>query len=328
MEHYKQYIPFIIFLIVAYLCFLIAKPFIAAIFTGIILAYLFYPLYKVLCKKIKRENLCAVLVTILVLFLLLVPSILIVEKMTNETVIVYNYVRSRDFILLLSDYLPQSGMDYVKQAIDRGLLYILTAGSDFVLTIPKFLLNFFVAMFVMYFVLIDGHRLIEKIKDILPMDGKMKQQILTRFEKTTDALMYGNLVVAIVQGVLALIGFLIFGISGAFLWALITMVVSFLPVLGTAIVWLPLGLVELSMGNMFAGVGIIIYGALVIGTVDNILRPKLVSIKTDIHPAIILIGVLGGVSLIGFIGFIVGPLIIALLLEFLDIYGGHGETKS
>src|SRR3989344_1300783 len=315
MEHYKQYIPFIIFLIVAYLCFLIAKPFIAAIFTGIILAYLFYPVYKVLCNKIKRKNLCAIIISVFVLLLLLVPSIFIVERLTEETVTVYNYVRSRDFILLISNYIPQEAMEYVKQAIDRGLLYILNAGSDFVLTVPKFLLNFFIAMFVMYFVLIDGHRLIDKIKEILPMDDKKKHQILARFEKTTDALMYGNLVVAIVQGVLALIGFLIFGISGAFLWALITMVVSFLPVLGTAMVWLPLGLVELSKGNIFAGVGIIIYGALVIGTVDNLLRPKLVSTKADIHPVIILIGVLGGVSLIGFIGFIVGPLILALLLE-------------
>lgn len=328
MENYKQYVTFIIFLLVAYLCFLIAKPFIAAIFTGIILAYLFYPLYKILCKKIKRETLCAILVTIFVLLLLLVPSIFIVEKLTDETVTVYNYVRSRDFILLISNYLPQNAMDYVKQAIDRGLLYILKAGDDFVLTVPKFLLNFFIAMFVMYFVLMDGHRLIEKVKEILPIDDKKKQQILTRFERTTDALMYGNLVVAVVQGVLSLIGFLFFGISGAFLWALITMIVSFLPVLGTAIVWLPLGLVELSKGNIFAGAGIIVYGALVISIADNLLRPKLISSKADIHPVIILIGVLGGVSLIGFIGFIVGPLIIALLLEFLDIYGGKGEIKS
>lgn len=336
MKDYKPYITFAIFLVVVYLCFLIAKPFLPAIFTGIVLAYLFYPLYRFLCRiikkekilKIKKEPICAMVVTIIVLALLLVPSVFIVNKLTEETVTVYNYVRSRDFILLISDFFTYDISEYVKQSIDRGLYYILKAGSDFVLTIPKFILNFFVAIFVMFFLLMDGLHLIERVNEILPLEGRKKEQILARFKRTTDALMYGNLVVALIQGALAFIGFLLFGISGAFLWGLITVVVSFLPALGTALVWLPLGIVQLAQGDIFSGLGIIIYGGLVISTADNLIRPKLVSKRADIHPIIILIGVLGGLSLIGFIGFIVGPLILALLLEFFDIYGEKNEAKS
>lgn len=336
MKDYKLYVNFAIFLVVVYLCFLIAKPFLSAIFTGMILAYLFYPIYKFFCMRIKKnkliwirkEVLVGVFITVLVLALLLVPSVFIVQKLTDETVGVYNYVRSRDFSLLISNMVGYDVSEYLKQTADRSLYYILKSGSDFVLAIPTFLLNFFVALFVMYFFLIDGHGLIERIKETLPMDTKGKNKILDRFKKTTDALMYGNLVVALLQGLLALIGFLIFGISGAFLWALIIVIVSFLPVLGTALVWLPLGLVQLAKGDLFSGLGIIIYGALIISTVDNLVRPKLVSSRADIHPIIILVGVLGGISLIGFIGFIVGPLILALLLEFFDIYGEKNEIKS
>jgi len=336
MKSYQPYINFVVFLVVVYICFLIAKPFLPAIFTGMILAYLFFPIYGFFCRNIKgntvvwlrKEVVISVIITILVLALLLVPSVFIVQKLTDETVLVYSYVRSRDFSLLVSNVVGYDVSEYVKQSVDRGLYYILKLGSDFVLTIPKFLLNFFVALFVMYFFLIDGQRLIERIKDTLPMDAKGKNQIFSRFKKTTDALMYGNLVVALIQGGLALIGFLIFGISGAFLWGIITVIVSFLPVLGTAIVWLPLGLVQLAKGDMFSGLGIIIYGGLVISTIDNLIRPKLVSSRADIHPIIILVGVLGGISLMGFIGFIVGPLILALLLEFFDIYGEKNEIKS
>ncbi|MFQ5620928.1 MAG: AI-2E family transporter, partial [Candidatus Nanoarchaeia archaeon] len=138
---------------------------------------------------------------------------------------------------------------------------------------------------------------------------------------------YGSLVIALIQGALGALGFMIFGVGSPILWGLVMSLFALVPFIGTPIIWGPAGLLLVIDGfvdgqtNLVAkGIGLLIYGTLVISTVDNILKPKLIGKKAKIHPIVVLIGVLGGLSLLGFVGFVVGPLVLALFEALIEVY--------
>ncbi|MDP3765715.1 MAG: AI-2E family transporter, partial [Nanoarchaeota archaeon] len=148
-----------------------------------------------------------------------------------------------------------------------------------------------------------------------------------KFHHVTYGVFYGNITIAIVQGILGIIGFALLGVPSPILWGFVMMLFALVPYFGSAIIWLPAALNLIFIGYLqndssliIRGTILIAYGVLVISTIDNILKPKLIGSKAKIHPILVLIGVLGGLSLFGFIGFILGPLMLALLVTFIDVY--------
>ena len=143
----------------------------------------------------------------------------------------------------------------------------------------------------------------------------------------TQAVVYGHLLTAFAQGLIGGLGFLVFGLSSPILWGIIIGIAGLIPMVGTAIVWVPasiylflVGILQDSLPYMARGIGLFVYGFLIIGTVDNFLKPKLIGGRAKVHPALILIGLLGGLTVFGLIGAIYGPLILAMLVTFFDIY--------
>ena len=128
------------------------------------------------------------------------------------------------------------------------------------------------------------------------------------------------IVTAFVHGAIASLGFWIFGIESRILWGLVTVIVSILPFLGAAIIWLPAAIYKLVIGETFNGVGILLYGILIVSTIDNIIRPGIVGSRAKIHPTLVFLGVLGGIEIFGFLGIIIGPLILSILTIFFDLY--------
>ena len=228
----------------------------------------------------------------------------------------------------LVQFLPEDNLDYYLQAtIEKITGFILGNASKFLASIPSVLLNLFVMVFVVFYFLRDGSALGAKIKNILPLTEPHKQEVLDKFHHVTYGVFYGNITVAIVQGILGIIGFALLGVPSPILWGFVMMLFALVPYFGSAIIWLPAALNLIFIGYLqndtsfiIRGTILIAYGVLVISTIDNILKPKLIGLKAKIHPILVLIGVLGGLSLFGFIGFIIGPLMLALLVTFIDVY--------
>ncbi len=313
----------IITLILIYLSFMIVKPLLIAILSSFILTFVFFPVYSKLNKKINSRNLCSLLTILVILLLIITPAVFITNALAKESLIFYNKVKGEDFSAIISKYIEPNFQEYINNIIKGSILYIIKVTSNFVLSIPNIALNFFVTIFLTYYLLKESETFLETAKKYMPFKETVKQEIFERFRKITNAIVFGTILTAIIQGILGTIGFVIFDIPSPVLWGFIMAFASLIPIAGTALVWLPAGIIQLFQQDYFSGFGILLYGALIVGTIDNIIKPRLVGRKAKVHPAVVLIGILGGIKLIGFIGFIIGPLILATAIELVKV-----ETRS
>jgi len=183
-----------------------------------------------------------------------------------------------------------------------------------------FLFMTFVMFFSLYYFFKDSDKLLKKFMALSPLKDSQEKLLVTKFVTISRATLKGTLVIAIIQGVLMGILFASTGVSSATLWALITVILSLVPLLGTILVWAPVGAFMLLTGSIWQGVVIIVFGGIVVSNVDNLLRPKLVGGEASLHPLLVFLSTLGGIAFFGIVGFLLGPVIIVLLLTLLDIY--------
>ena len=335
-----------LFLAILLLAFYITKPFLPAFFTGAIIAYLAYPLYKKVSKHINK-HIAAFVITVLIAFLFTVPVILVFGLISKEAYTTYrtlnqhnlgtNFLKivckdesslSCGFMQSFVESLPERNLDYYLQITIKKITgYIIENVSGVLSSIPFFFLNFFVMMFIIYHLLKDGEIIAQRLKILLPLRELHKQHVFKKFHDITYAVFYGNISVAILQGLAGGLGFFVLGISSPILWGFVMMLFALIPYFGTAIVWLPAALNLIFRGYLqndnspiIRGVILIVYGAFVVSSLDNVLKPKLIGMRARIHPVLVLLGILGGLNLFGFIGLILGPVMLALLMTFVDIY--------
>lgn len=184
-----------------------------------------------------------------------------------------------------------------------------------------------VMFFTLYYFLIGGKELVAHIMYLSPLRNAHEKVLIRKFISISRATIKGTLVVGIVQGAIGAILFASVGIPSAVVWGIVMMLLSLIPMMGTALVWLPAALIMLLTGNIWQGMVILIVGGGVISTIDNFLRPKLVGNDTQMHPLIVFFATLGGISLLGFLGFIIGPIVAALFLALWEIYGTEFKTQ-
>ena len=336
-----------LFLAILLLAFFITKPFLPALLTGAIMAYLFYPFYKKIVKRITNKNFASLIVVALIVLLITVPFVIVLGIVSKEAYHTYTTLSQQNLgtnflkvickdeswlscraVKSIVGFLPESDLDYyLKITIEKITIFIFNNASKFLASIPLFFLNFFVMMFVVYYLLKDGESVAKRIKDILPLKESHKEHVLEKFHDVCYAVFYGNISLAILQGVLGGIGFLILGVSSPILWGFVMTVFALIPYFGTAIVWLPAALNLIFIGYLqndgpstIKGITLVVYGIFVISSIDNILKPKLIGAKAKVHPILVLLGVLGGLALFGFTGLVIGPVMLALLMTFVDIY--------
>ena len=346
-EDYNKYFFMLFFVVVLYLSFLLIRPFITAILASVILSYIFYPLYRKINKKLKKKNLSSFIVTILVILLITIPLVFAVNKISRDIYLSYVIVKQKvvtgnlfgidcqtsdNLLCSVSNKIKEIGSDpkvrnYLNDTLSRLAVFIAGATSGFILGIPKLLLDIFIIFFVMFYLFKDGKEIVHKIKCCLPIKKEHQNKIYKKFNEMTYAVVYGNIITAIIQGLVGAIGFLIFGIPSALFWGLLMAFFALMPYIGTAIIWVPAALFQIASGYFggniaifWKGVGLMIYGLVIISSVDNILKPKIIGTRAKVHPVFVLIGVVGGVFLFGFIGVVVGPLILTLLLTLFEIY--------
>ena len=347
-KDYMKYMYVILFVFIIYLAYLIVRPFMTALLTGAILAYIFFPFYEAVRKRLKSESGSAMIVAVLIIMLLAVPFLFMMGTMAKESQFVYIKTKqmfitgdifhigcapeTAGFGCRLSNWIGSIiGRPNVRYHIEDSIGKITTAvtsrASAFVFSIPAILLNVFITFFTTFYLFKDGRSLVERIRRMLPLKLHHQKKVFQQLDETTYAIIYGSLLVAAIQGLIGAVGYFIFGVPSPIVWGILTAIFALLPFIGTAIVWVPIsgfiivqGASTNSPSLVLQGVGLLLYGAIIIASVDNILKPYIIGKRGKIHPILVLIGVLGGLTMFGFIGFIIGPLILAIFANFIEIY--------
>ena len=338
IKKHSKYFFIASFVAIIIIAFMLMWPFISAIFGAIVLSYLFYPVYNFIIKLIKNETISALITSIIVLSILIFPILFIGNAIFSEASDLFIQVKSIDFSKLEEKYLSSfvgktlgediSLIDYIRDGLDRLTTTILQRTGEYIFTLHEKLLQVFVTFFLMFYFLKDGKRLLFTIKEALPLKRKYKAVISDKFNDTIYATMYGIVLTAIVQGIVAGIGFWIFDVSSPFLWSTVMILLSMIPFVGPALIWLPAAIIKLASGETVNGFGLLLYGIFIVSIIDNIIRPKIIGSRSKVHPAIVLIGVLGGIKFFGIMGIIIGPLILSILTAFFEIYTSEEFEES
>ncbi len=216
--------------------------------------------------------------------------------------------------------IPESAVVNIDQYIKSGLdIFIQNIGSLFTNAI-KILVDTFIFLLALYYLLKDGKTIKNKIIELSPLSDVYDVIVFDKLEIATNSIIRGNLTVALVQGILTSIGFLFFGVPSAVLWGLVTVVAALVPSVGTSLVILPAIVYLFVVGKAASAFGLLVWGMLAVGLIDNVLGPKLIGRNVRLHSFLILLSILGGISFFGPIGFLLGPLTLNLFLTLFEIY--------
>lgn len=322
-KDFSKYVFIVFFLSVLVLSFFIVRPFMIAIVSGILLTYIFNPFYNALNKKIKNKTIAAILMSLFVVIIILLFLAIIATALVTQAIQTYNYFNSVGLNQLgpLINHLTNSNMvGLIKNIIGLGLSTLTQIISSFVISLPKKILAFFIMVFVMYYCFKEWDSFKKELYNIIPIKESHKKKLVKYFGDVTHATIYGQVITALIQGAIGIIGFYIFGVSSPLLWGFVIVLFAMIPFLGPWLVWFPASLIMLLNKQWFNGIGLFIYGFFLISTIDNLIKPRLIGKRARMHPIIALIGVVGGLYLFGVIGIIIGPLILTILLFFLRTY--------
>jgi predicted PurR-regulated permease PerM len=329
-------------LVVVTLAFLwILRPFYAAVLWGIIIAIVFAPLYRRLLRSMRERPTPAALATVaIILVIVILPLTAITASLLQEGASLYHRIQTGEvspgrYFQQMAAALPTWVTNLLDRfglanfgALQERLSDLLTRSAQFLaaqaLNIGQhtvdFVIKLFIMLYLLFFLLRDGAALSRRLKDAIPLRPELQRSLSQRFAVVIRATVKGNLVVALVQGALGGLILWILGVQPALLWAVLMALLSLLPAIGTALVWAPIAVYLLATGATWQGVTLILYGVLVIGSVDNILRPILVGKDTKMPDYVVLISTLGGLSVFGFNSFVIGPMIAAMFITVWDIF--------
>ncbi|MFH1917708.1 MAG: AI-2E family transporter [Nanoarchaeota archaeon] len=329
-NYFRKVMTTIILVFLIVLSFFLLKPILLSIIIACILAFIFTPVYCWTIKKVKSENLAAVLICIFLALLILLPVWFLTPMMIDQSFKVFQASQQIDFVKPLKTIFPNffsseafsnevaSTLRSFATKVTNSLVNEL---AQFILNFPTIFLQFLVVFFTFFFVLRDKDELISYIQSLLPFSKDIENKLFESSKDITISVIYGQVIVGLLQGLAVGVGFLIFKVPNALFLTLLACLAGVFPIIGTSIVWAPVVIYLLIAGNAFPAFGVVIFGLISMG-IDNLVRPIIVAKKTRMHSALILIGMIGGVFLFGILGFILGPLILAYLLIILEIYRG------
>ncbi len=319
----------------------ILLPFYGAVFWGAVLAIVFSPLYrKLLARTGQRPTLAALLTLLVILLLVFLPLSLIAASLVQEGTALYERMKAGElsfagYAQQIYDALPEwftqllnrFGLDNLSvlqqrftAALNQGGQKIAQQALNIGQNTFDFVVSFFIMLYLLFFLLRDGARLSRRMREAIPLNADYLRSLSGKFTTVIRATVKGNIVVAIVQGALGGLAFWVLGIHAPVLWAVLMAFLSLLPAVGAGLVWGPVAAYLLATGATLPGIGLIVYGVLVIGLVDNVLRPLLVGKDTKMPDYVVLISTLGGMAIFGLNGFVIGPLIAAMFMAVWDIF--------
>lgn len=297
-------------LLIIALSFLLIKPFLITLMSAAVLAYLCYPIYKLVSLKIHRKGIAASLVIIALLLLVALPSYYIVNGLYNET---RQLLQNHSYTSLIQAFSPGIS-SLLAEAMKKVVAFFATKASEFIFSLPAFFLNLFVFFASFFYFLKEGPEMLQKLESVLPLKQRERQLFRREFSGVASGVMYGIILTGLIEGILGALGFYLFGISSPILWGLIMFILTIIPGVGTPLVWGPAGVIKILQGNIFIGIGILLYGIILTIVIEFFLKNKIIVHKSRVHPLLVILGVFGGLKLLGFVGLIIGPLVLGLLI--------------
>ncbi|AIR91375.1 AI-2E family transporter [Pseudomonas cremoricolorata] len=319
----------------------ILLPYYGAVFWAVVLAIIFAPMQRnMLIRFGRRRNLAAGATLMVCLTIAILPVIIISVLLVQEGASLYQRIQSGNldiagYIEHGKNMLPafaQNGLDRlgvgnldglrqkITQFAGQGSQYLATQAFSFGQGTFDFVVSFGIMLYVLFFFLREGPETARKVRQAVPLPEEQKRRLQLKFNRVVRATVKGNLLVAITQGALGGIIFWILGIPSALVWAVLMAFLSLLPAVGAGLVWGPVAVYYVATGMYWQGIILTAYGVLVIGLVDNVLRPILVGKDTRMPDYLILVSTLGGMAVFGLNGFVIGPLIAALFISSWAIF--------
>jgi predicted PurR-regulated permease PerM len=331
---------FLLALLVGFLMlgFLVFRFFLQPIAFATIIGIGFHPLHVALTRLIGGRNRSALLTTFIVILIFVLPVLLLVSAAGGELIKAARHLSDRsseeggpiaylshkqDKILgWLGKYLDiqelrlEDALANLPRQVSRALL---TAGRALVGGLAGFAGNAILTFLILFFVFRDGQVAVENVTSVLPLTQEQAQRLVLRIHDSIVANLYGILAVGLAQGVLTGMGLAILGVGSALLLGLAAAFCSLIPLLGTMLVWLPTAIYLMATGHLWKGIIMLLWGALIVGLVDNIVRPLILSGKVKLHPVILLFALLGGVQVFGVIGIFIGPLVVSMIAALIGM---------
>ena len=340
-EHFAISLFFAIAVGILWLSYRLIAPFLVPLCWAAVFAILFYPLYRRLVKKVRKESVASLLMVLLIVVLIIGPmtylGLALVDEAVNAITRVnemYSSGNPKAFLpidipwldtikMKLSPYFDVSKInlnDIVKNTIDNIGGLIVNKTASFVGNVTKAVFLFLMMLFTTYYFFKSGPAIITKLKRLVPLEKNQTDQTFTKLRDIIYATMYTGAILAILQGVVGGSLFWILGISSPMFWGSIIAFLSILPFVGAFIVYAPAGLYYLFSGSPGKGMLILIVGSVVPSIIEHVLRPLLVSGKSSMHPLMLFFSMTGGVALFGLVGIVVGPLLGAAFQTLLDLF--------
>lgn len=331
-----------IVLLLFYLFYKILNPFLITIAWAMVLSITFYPLYKFFLKYIKHSWAASLLTLLAILIIMFGPFSYIVRSLAGEITGVYSSIeekgietitniqshpRLQEITQKLASFEMLKGFN-LQESIVNSLKaigeYVVKHISDVFTNAFVLALNFIIMCLTIYYFLKDGDTLTEYLKRLLPFSEEQKHKLAERVKETVIAAVYGQIAVGLAQGTLGGAAFWILGLPSPVFWGTVMAIVSFVPLFGTLLIWGPAAVILILSGSLGKGIGLLLFGALIISSIDSVLKPLIIGGKAKLHTLLVFFSVLGGIKFLGFLGFILGPLIAALCLSLFEIYTEEG----
>jgi predicted PurR-regulated permease PerM len=328
--------------IALYLCWLMVKPFVGVIAWAAVLVIVFYPVHTRIVKRTRRPALSALLSCVLVVLVVLIPVVLITLAVARElSTALQNLQAGIQYILDPNSRFTGPILNWLSRYIDITQLqsdaYLVEqlkgmSGSiagrtlGFLGGVVSVVVQTFFVLFTMYYFFKDGDKIFVAIRDSLPLGPNQAERVMKRTREVIDASVYGVFSIAIIQGLLGGLAFWVLGLRSAITWGVAMTFLSMIPMLGAFVVWLPAAIFLAVTGHWTKALILTVWGTLVIGTVDNFLRPKLVGSRTRLHELVIFFAVLGGLSVFGVLGVVLGPVVVAIAQSIVEVLRSTEET--
>jgi predicted PurR-regulated permease PerM len=337
---------FLTMLVVVTLAFgVVLEPFWGCIFWACAITVIFYPVHCRIARHLgNKPNRAALLTLLLCVLVVILPVLAIGIAFIQEGITFYDKIQRgeinpagfieaiRQAFPVVTEFLSRFGIetDGLREKLSSGAVEASRLLAKEALSIGQntfgFILSLCLMLYLTFFLLREGPHLVELMIKALPMGDKRERLLFAKFAEVTRATIKGNLVVAIVQGALGGLIFWLLALPAPVLWGVVMAFLSLLPAVGAALVWLPVSLYLYATGEWLVASILMAYGALVIGLADNILRPLLVGRDTKLPDYLVLFSTLGGITLMGINGFVLGPMIAALFLVFWQIFIDEFQT--
>lgn len=327
-----------ILVLLGFLTYKILSPFLTPIAWAVVFSIVFYPVYAFLLRHIKIKPIASLITLLLILLIIIGPfaslGFVLISEIREVAVSmdtgaldsIKNILANPKIAGILEKIQSYLGIEDVAtgdmiveniKKIGKGLITRLSAGF---VNIVYVMIDFMFMALSIYFLLKDGPDFLSKIRDYMPFAEEQKNRLASQVKDMVISTVYGGVVVALIQGVLGGMAFYFFDLKSPVLWGTAMSIMSFLPLLGTFSIWGPAAGFLLIQGSYMKGVGLLLYGVFVISMVDNVLKPIIISGRTKMPTLLIFFSVLGGIKLFGFIGFIMGPLVMALFISVFEIF--------